>query len=55
MKRRRARWRDRLRDRPAAEFGFVVATPWLPGAAGWSAELLGLEHQWLKSPNGLGA
>ncbi len=134
MKRRWARWRDRLRDRPAVEFGYriavaiiglvvlavgiiaipypgpgwaivfvglailasefdwarrllaytrtryvkvmsgfrrqglwvqamgaaftgaiVVATLWLLGAVGWSAELVGLEHEWLKSPIGLGA
>jgi uncharacterized protein (TIGR02611 family) len=133
MKRRWARWRDRLRDRPAVEFGYriavaiiglavlavgiiaipypgpgwaivfvglailatefdwarrllayarkrydkvmdwfrcqglwvqamgaaftgaiVVATLWLLGAVGWSAELVGLEHEWLKSPIGLG-
>ncbi len=34
---------------------FVVATLWLLGAVGWSAELVGLEHEWLKSPIGLGA
>ena len=33
----------------------VVATLWLLGAVGWSAELVGLEHEWLKSPIGLGA
>jgi uncharacterized protein (TIGR02611 family) len=134
MKRRWARWRDRLRDRPAAELGYriavailglavlavgiiaipypgpgwaivfvglailatefdwarrllaytrkrydnvmawfrrkglwvqamgaaftgaiVVATLWVLGAVGWSAELVGLEHEWLKSPIGLGA
>lgn len=134
MKRRWARWRDRLRDRPAAEFGYrivvaviglavlavgilaipypgpgwaivfvglailatefdwarrllaytrrrydavmawfrrqgrwvqalgaastaavVVATLWLLGVVGWSAELVGLEREWLKSPIGLGA
>ena len=134
MKRRWTRWRDRLRERPAAEFGYrivvavvglavfavgilaipypgpgwaivfvglailatefdwarrllayarerydkvmdwfkrqgpwvktlsaaftgaiVVATLWLLGAVGWSAELLGLEDEWLKSPIGLGA
>jgi uncharacterized protein (TIGR02611 family) len=131
MKRSWARWRDRLRERPAAEFGYriavaviglavlavgilaipypgpgwaivfvglailatefdwarrllaytrkrydkvmawfrrqrlwvqamgaaftaaiVVATLWLLGAVGWSAELVGLEHEWLKSPIG---
>ena len=134
MKRRWARWRDRLRDRPAAEFGYriavaviglvvlavgilaipypgpgwaivfvglailatefdwarrllaytrqrydkvmawfrrqglwvqtmgaaftaaiVVGTLWLFGVVGWSAGLVGLDHQWLKSPIGLGA
>ncbi len=134
MKRRWARWRDRLRDRPAAEFGYrimvaviglavlgvgilaipypgpgwaivfvglailatefdwarrllaytrkrydkvmawfrrqglwvqamaaaftaaiVVATLWLLGAVGWSAELVGFQQEWLKSPIGLGA
>ncbi len=134
MKRRWARWRDRLRDRPAAEFGYrivvaviglvvlavgilaipypgpgwaivfvglailatefewarrllayarerydnvmdwfkrqgpwvkalgagftaaiVVSTLWLLGAVGWSAGLVGLDHEWLKSPIGLGA
>ena len=134
MKRRWARWRDRVRDKPAAEFGYritvaiiglavlavgilaipypgpgwaivfvglailatefdwarrllaytrkrydkvmtwfrhqgrwvratgaaltgaiVVATLWLLGAVGWSAGLVGLEHEWLKSPIGLGA
>ena len=33
----------------------VVATLWLFGAVGWSAELVGLEHEFLKSPIGLGA
>jgi uncharacterized protein (TIGR02611 family) len=134
VKRRWARWRDRLRDRPAAEFGYriavaviglvvlavgilaipypgpgwaivfvglailatefdwarrllaytrqrydkvmawfrrqglwvqsmgaaftaaiVVGTLWLFGVVGWSAGLVGLDHQWLKSPIGLGA
>jgi uncharacterized protein (TIGR02611 family) len=134
VKRRWARWRDRLRERPAAEFGYriavaviglavlalgilaipypgpgwaivfvglailatefdwarqllahtrkrydkvmawfrrqgvwvqamgaaltgavVVTTLWLLGALGWSAGLVGLEHEWLKSPIGLGA
>ena len=134
MKRRWARWRDRLRDKPAAELGYriavaviglavlavgilaipypgpgwaivfvglailgtefawarrtlaytrerydklmawfrrqgrwvqatgaaltgtiVVATLWLLGAAGWSAGLVGLEHECLKSPICLGA
>jgi uncharacterized protein (TIGR02611 family) len=133
VKRRWARWRDRLRDKPAAEYGYriavaiiglavlavgilaipypgpgwaivfvglailatefdwarrllaytrkrydkvmawfrhqgrwvqatgaaltgaiVVATLWLLGAVGWSAGLVGLEHEWLKSPIGLG-
>jgi uncharacterized protein (TIGR02611 family) len=134
VKRRWARWRDRLRDRPAAEFGYriavaviglvvlavgilaipypgpgwaivfvglailatefdwarrllaytrqrydkvmawfrrqglwvqamgaaftaaiVVGTLWLFGVVGWSAGLVGLDHEWLKSPIGLGA
>ncbi|MDT5237535.1 MAG: hypothetical protein QOF47_3522 [Mycobacterium sp.] len=134
MKRRWARWRDRLRDRPAADFGYriavaiiglavlavgiiaipypgpgwaivfvglailatefdwarrllaytrqrydklmawfrrqglwvqamgaaftgaiVVGTLWLLGAVGWSAGLVGLDQEWLKSPIGLGA
>lgn len=134
LRRRWARWRDRLRDRPAAEFGYrigvgviglavlavgilaipypgpgwaivfvglailatefdwarrllayargrydavmawfgrqhiavkgvgaaftaavVVGTLWLLGAVGWSAGLIGMEHEWLKSPIGLGA
>jgi len=134
MKRRWARWRDRLREKPAAEFGYrivvavvglmvlaigilaipypgpgwaivflglailatefdwarrllaytrkrydkvmdwfkrqgpwvkalgagltaavVVSTLWLLGALSWSAELVGLEHELLKSPIGLGA
>jgi uncharacterized protein (TIGR02611 family) len=134
MKRRWARWRDRLRERPAAEFGYriavaviglavlavgilaipypgpgwaivfvglailatefdwarrllaytrkrydkvmawfrrqgvwvqamgvaftgviVVATLWLLGAVDWSAELVGFQQEWLKSPIGLGA
>jgi uncharacterized protein (TIGR02611 family) len=33
----------------------VVATLWLLGALGWSAELVGFEREWLKSPIGLGA
>ena len=32
----------------------VVATLWLLGAIGWSAELAGIEWTWLKSPIGLG-
>jgi uncharacterized protein (TIGR02611 family) len=134
MKRRWARWRDRLRERPAAEFGYriavaviglavlavgilaipypgpgwaivfvglailatefdwarrllaytrkrydkvmawfrrqgvwvqamgvaftgviVVATLWLLGAVGWSAQIVGFQQEWLKSPIGLGA
>ena len=134
MKRRWARWRDTLRDRPAADFGYrivvavvglavlmvgivaipypgpgwailfvglailatefdwarrllrftrrrydlvmawfrrqgrwvqalgaaftatvVLATLWLLGVLGWSAELVGAEHSWLKSPIGLGS
>lgn len=33
----------------------VVATLWLLGAVGWSAQLVGIEHEWLKSPIGVGA
>lgn len=32
----------------------VVATLWLLGAVGWSADLVGLEQPWLDSPIGLG-
>ena len=32
----------------------VLATLWLLGALGWSAELVGIEHPWLKSPIGFG-
>jgi hypothetical protein len=42
---------------PGASFtgAVAVATLWLFGAVGCSAEALGLEHEWLKSPIGLGA
>ena len=33
----------------------VVATLWLLGAVGWTADLVGIEHEWLKSPIGLGS
>jgi uncharacterized protein (TIGR02611 family) len=33
----------------------VVGTLWLLGAVHWSARLAGLEHEWLKSPIGLGS
>jgi uncharacterized protein (TIGR02611 family) len=33
----------------------VVATLWLFGVIGWTAELAGLEWAWLKSPIGLGS
>ncbi len=33
----------------------VLGTLWLLGAIGWGAGLIGLEHEWLKSPVGLGA
>jgi uncharacterized protein (TIGR02611 family) len=33
----------------------VVATLWLVGAIGWTAELAGLEWPWLSSPIGLGS
>ena len=32
----------------------VVATLWLLGAVGWTAGLVGIEWEWLKSPIGLG-
>jgi hypothetical protein len=32
----------------------VLGTLWLLGALGWAAELVGIEHRWLKSPIGLG-
>ena len=42
---------------PGASFtaAVVVSTLWLLGAVGWSAELIGIEHEWLNSPIGLGA
>ncbi|MDF3336357.1 MULTISPECIES: TIGR02611 family protein [Mycolicibacterium] len=33
----------------------VIGTLWLFGVIGWSAGLVGLEQQWLKSPIGLGS
>jgi uncharacterized protein (TIGR02611 family) len=33
----------------------VVATLWLLGVIGWSAELAGIEWTWLRSPIGLGS
>ena len=33
----------------------VVGTLWLLGAVDWSAGLVGFEHEWLKSPIGLGS
>jgi uncharacterized protein (TIGR02611 family) len=33
----------------------VAATLWLLGALDWSAELVGIEHQWLNSPIGIGS
>jgi len=33
----------------------VVATLWLLGAVGWTADLVGLEQSWLDSPIGLGS
>jgi uncharacterized protein (TIGR02611 family) len=51
--RRQGRW---VQATGAALTGtIVVATLWLLGAVGWSAGLVGLEHEWLKSPIGLGA
>ncbi|OBI72821.1 TIGR02611 family protein [Mycobacterium sp. E740] len=32
----------------------VAATLWLLGAIDWSAELVGVEHEWLNSPIGIG-
>jgi uncharacterized protein (TIGR02611 family) len=51
--RRQGRW---VQATGAALTGaIVVATLWLLGAVGWSAGLVGLEDEWLKSPIGLGA
>ena len=51
--RRQGRW---VQATGAALTGaIVVATLWLLGAVGWSAGLVGLEQEWLKSPIGLGA
>jgi uncharacterized protein (TIGR02611 family) len=51
--RRQGRW---VQATGAALTGaIVVATLWLLGVVGWSAGLVGLEHEWLKSPIGLGA
>ena len=33
----------------------VVATLWLLGALDWSAELVGIEQEWLNSPIGIGS
>jgi uncharacterized protein (TIGR02611 family) len=33
----------------------VAATLWLLGALDWSAELVGINHPWLRSPIGLGS
>jgi uncharacterized protein (TIGR02611 family) len=32
----------------------VLGTLWLLGGLGWAAELVGIEHRWLKSPIGVG-
>jgi uncharacterized protein (TIGR02611 family) len=32
----------------------VAVTLWLLGALDWTAELVGLEHEWLNSPIGIG-
>lgn len=32
----------------------VAVTLWLLGALDWSAELVGLDHEWLNSPIGIG-
>ena len=51
--RRQSRWVQAL---GAAFTGaIVIATLWLFGALGWSAELIGVQQEWLKSPIGLGA
>jgi uncharacterized protein (TIGR02611 family) len=51
--RRQGRW---VQAMGAAFTGaIVVATLWLLGALGWSAGLVGLDQEWLKSPIGLGA
>jgi uncharacterized protein (TIGR02611 family) len=34
---------------------FVALTLWLLGALDWTAELVGLEHEWLNSPIGIGS
>ena len=36
-------------------FAVVVATLWLLGALAWTANLLGIEWDWLRSPIGLGS
>ena len=33
----------------------VVSTLWLLGALDWSAELVGIEQEWLNSPIGIGS
>lgn len=53
-------WFDRqhiaVKGLSAAFTGLVViGTLWLFGVIGWSAGLVGLEQQWLKSPIGLGS
>jgi uncharacterized protein (TIGR02611 family) len=51
--RRQGRWVQALGA--ALTGAIVLATLWLFGAVGWSAELVGVSHEWLKSPIGLGA
>ena len=51
--RRQGRWVQALGA--ALTAAVVVTTLWLLGAVGWSADLIGIEHEWLKSPIGLGA
>jgi uncharacterized protein (TIGR02611 family) len=51
--RRQGRWVQALGA--AFTAGVVVVTLWLLGVLGWSADLVGLEREWLKSPIGLGA
>ena len=51
--RRQGRWVQAL---GAAFTGAIVlATLWLLGVLGWSAEFIGVEQEWLKSPIGLGS
>jgi uncharacterized protein (TIGR02611 family) len=51
--RRQGRWVQALGV--AFTAAVVLATLWLLGALGWSAELVGIEHSLLRSPIGLGS